>query len=107
MRIPSSFPLFGDAVTVEVVPAESWPYSEDDVGIWIPFSSTISIRGDLAPAKQEQAYFHEMIHSILDGMGHELARNEEFVDLFASLLHQAIAGAKYGKRKAAKVACGI
>jgi hypothetical protein len=106
MRIPSSFPLFGDAVTVEIVPVESWPHGDDVVGLWTPFSSTISLRGDLRGSALEQTFFHEMIHAVLDGMGHKLARKESFVDQLASLMHQALTGAKYARKpKAAKVAC--
>jgi hypothetical protein len=106
MRIPSSFPLFGDAVKVEIIPLAEWQHGDDVVGLWTPFTSTISIRGDLRGKALEQTFFHEKIHAILDGMGHKLARNESFVDQFASLLHQSTTGAKY-KRKAAKIACGI
>jgi hypothetical protein len=39
----------------------------------------------------EQTFLHELVHFILDAMGKsELRANEEFVDLFAGLLHQAL-----------------
>lgn len=104
MRIPTSFPLFGDSVRVEIVPLEEWKHATDDVAVWTPFTGTISLRDDLKCEKREQAYFHEMVHAILDGMGHKLSRNEAFVDQFASLLHQAITGARYSKPKPVKVA---
>jgi hypothetical protein len=106
VRIPTSFPLFGDSVRVEIVPLAEWPHGDDVVGLWAPFTGTISIRDDLKGEKREQAYFHELTHSVLDGMGHKLARNEAFVDQFASLLHQAITGAKYA-RKPKAVKCAI
>lgn len=98
MRIPSSFPLFGKTINVTVYSAEEWPHSDDCVGLWQPSSNRISIHARLRGADREQALFHEMIHAILDGMSHKLARNEVFVDQFASLLHQALTGARYASK---------
>ena len=99
MRIPKSFPLFGKTVTVEVIPLTDWTHGEDTVGLWHPGKYTISIRGDQSGAGLEQCYLHEMTHAILDGMSHRLARNEVFVDQFASLMHQALTGARYARKR--------
>jgi hypothetical protein len=44
---------------------------------------------------QEQWFFHELIHHILHQMNHKLRSDEAFVNLFASLLHQALSTAMY------------
>jgi len=45
----------------------------------------------LSTEMMEQNYFHELCHEVLYIMNeNELRDNEKFVDLFASLLHQAL-----------------
>jgi hypothetical protein len=52
--------------------------------------------GEKIPDDQiEQTIFHEMVHTILNEMNRfELSENEEFVQTFSLLLHQAIRTAK-------------
>ena len=38
--------------------------------------------------KQEETFIHELVHAILFQMSHPLARNESFVQTFASFLYQ-------------------
>ena len=99
MRIPSSFPLFGKVVTVAIVPLADWQHGDDSVGLWNPQTYVIHVRGDQPQVAMEQTYLHEMSHAILDGMSHRLARNEAFVDNFANLLHQALTGARYARKR--------
>jgi hypothetical protein len=47
----------------------------------------------------EQAFCHELVHWVLNQMNHKLNNNEPFVNLFASLLHQALTTAEYEKGK--------
>lgn len=55
------------------------------------------------PEKREQVFYHELVHHISYHAGaavnHELEKglhtNEEFVDLFAALLHQALTTMEY------------
>lgn len=45
----------------------------------------------VSPARKEQVFFHELTHAVLEAMGkEEMNRDEEFVDGFAVLLHQAL-----------------
>jgi len=55
------------------------------------------VEGDPQPkSKIDQAFFHELTHLILDHMEKdELSKDEAFVNLFASLLHQALTTAEY------------
>jgi Zn-dependent peptidase ImmA (M78 family) len=99
MRIPTSFPLFGKTVTVAIVPVSEWTYGDDSVGLWNPATNAISIREDQVGPAREQTFLHELIHAILDGLSHRLARNEVFVDQFASLMHQALRGARYARKR--------
>ena len=99
MRIPSSFPLFGKTVTVTIYPVAKWPHGENTVGLWNPSKNSISIRGDQRGPCLEQTFFHEVTHAILDALSHKLARDEVFVDQFASLMHQALTGARYARKR--------
>lgn len=45
--------------------------------------------------RQGQVFCHELVHVILHQMHDERRDDEKFVDLFASLLHQALSSAEY------------
>lgn len=48
------------------------------------------------PPRQRHATFcHELTHAILWSMGHQLWRNEKFVDAFSERLSQALLSADY------------
>jgi hypothetical protein len=100
MRIPSTFPILGQLITVKVVPLEEWKHGAECVGMWTPAANLIELRGDYTGSKREQVFFHELIHALLDSISHRLSENEVFVDQLASVLHQALSGARYtSKRK--------
>lgn len=99
MKIPTSFPLFGKRVAVDIIPLADWTHGEDTVGLWNPQKNAISLRADQVGDAIEQAYLHEMLHAALDGISHKLARDEVFVDTLASLLHQALTGARYARKR--------
>lgn len=107
MRIPKRFKLLGH--TVEVVDNDRLLSDRDWTGAACYAESRIEL---LPPSAQcprsesqyAQTFFHELSHFLLyyagaainHKLGDELAhRNEEFVDLLGSLLHQAIATMEY------------
>lgn len=46
-------------------------------------------------ASKRQTFFHELTHSILGTMKHELNEDEQFVSTFSSFLTEAMADAKF------------
>ena len=93
--IPRSFWLMGHQITVQVVPEKDWT-NEDAVGLWATAKCEMLIRGDRAEQIQQQVFCHELVHAILEKMGEDkLCGDEQFVDVFGSLLHQAWTSAKY------------
>lgn len=92
MQVPSQYQLMGQTITVTVVDADEW----DDMTAWGQFNPTtneirILRRSEEATA---QTYCHELVHTILTAMGHKLNKDEVFVDLVGSLLHQILTTAK-------------
>lgn len=100
--LPTAFPLLGHRITVRVVPPDEWQHGEDTVGIWVPTEYAIEINGGVQESMRGHTFFHELLHAALDQMNHKLARNEQFVDSLAGLLHQALTGAEYPKPKRRK-----
>lgn len=49
----------------------------------------------LTPLRQEQVFFHELVHHILREMQSKKKDDEKFVELFSSLLQQAINTMEY------------
>lgn len=86
-RIPSSFQMLGQTISVEVVPKKEWQY-EDAVGIFNPTDNSIK----LLKVRRDQllhALWHEKIHAALYFLNHRLYSNEAFVDGLGGLLAQA------------------
>lgn len=46
---------------------------------------------------KDLVFYHELTHAILNVMGNDLYSNEEFVNTFSTLLHQAISTLKDNK----------
>ena len=42
------------------------------------------------PGHGQLAFFHELVHALLNTMNHELAKDEAFVEIFGQLLRQAL-----------------
>ena len=102
-KIPSSFKLFGETITVEYDPAML--HNEDVYG-WASYRQDKIIlqpRSEQIPITEEalqQAFFHEMMHHILYLAGEEsfdppLHKREYLVNRIASLLQQALHTAEF------------
>jgi predicted SprT family Zn-dependent metalloprotease len=101
MKIPKSFKLFGETIKVEINPnlvtkEGAWGMARYD-------SDTISLQPNTkdhytSDDQMYQVFSHELVHFILDRMCEiKLRNNEKFVDVFASLLHQALTTMTYDK----------
>lgn len=104
-KVPTSFQLHGQTYTVRLVDH----LAQDGISGEIQFATnTVSIQKDnkgyaRLPSQIEQTFLHELVHGVLYHMGQtELCGEEEFVDGFAQLLHQAFVSAKYDDGKAVR-----
>lgn len=97
MIIPKSFKLHGQKITVNFVP--NLMYKHDAFGYAIYHENSIelqpsTIENPIPQEVLEETFIHEMIHHIIDHIGgkyrEDLRSDEEFVDKFAKLLHQAL-----------------
>lgn len=89
MKIPKRFHLMGHVYEVVIVPRSQWKDPEA-VGLFDNNSRRILIlKSD--SASMQQVYLHEVSHAMLLAMGRDkLYRDESFVDLLASMLHQIL-----------------
>jgi len=99
MRIPSSFPLFGQTVKVSIIAIAEWPHGEEFCGYWNPHTNTIDIRDDLDQQGRESTYCHELMHAMLDGISNHLSTDEVFVDQMGRLMHQAFFRCKHSRKR--------
>lgn len=105
MKIPESFELIGK--TYKVMMVDDLTYSSGDrmVGQIQYDPATIRIQtNNSALARSEDSvlitYWHEVVHAVLSDMGEEkLSKDEKFVDLFASMLHQINKTSKFKEEK--------
>lgn len=101
MKIPKQFELFGHTIKVEW--RDDLLDTEGVVGMCFFRENRIVLQRLDTPAYRgrvkecsEVTFFHEVLHFILDHMKRdELKRDEEFVNIFALCLHQALKTAKY------------
>lgn len=99
MNIPDKFKLHGQ--TIKVILTNKLVHNSDVVGEARYRDNTILIQDNgeqvnMIISKMEQVFFHELVHYILNAMGEDkINNNDKFVDLFASLLHQAITTFEY------------
>ena len=98
IKIPKSFYLHGQKIKIEF--NNNLRNLENDVGQADYRQSKIILqpieKGYPNNEQLEQIFLHELIHHILDHMGKiDLRNNDEFIDLFANLLHQAFQTAEY------------
>lgn len=97
--IPKSFFLYGQRICVTV--REDLVNAEGAVGTSRHHENVIHLQGNKGSWQRkedqiEQTFYHELVHTIL----HQMHRNnlnddEDFVDTFAQLLHQALITAEY------------
>ena len=98
MKIPQSFELMGETITVEY--STTLMLQGDSVGRACFETNTIQLQENskVFPRTKEQirqTFLHEVIHFILIGMKQtDLNKNENFVDTFANLLLQFEKSAK-------------
>lgn len=99
LRIPRAIWLHAQRIDVEEAP--TLMFQEDNLGhaAYREYKIRLQRNEQAYPRPQysiEQAYLHELVHWILHTMGEEeLRSNEKFIDVFASLLHQALVMAEY------------
>lgn len=99
MKIPSSFKLLGKTITVQY--DNDLRYRENCSGEARYRTNTIHLQPSSGswPVTQESTehtFLHELTHHILQAQGKtDLRNDEEFVDLFSGLLHQALTTMEY------------
>lgn len=103
IKIPKSFMLFGQKITVRYDP--ELLYKEDEYGQASFRTNEIVLQpqteaAPLPPDKAEEVFLHELVHFVLEAAGDDefdppLYAREELVDRIASLLHQVLKTAEY------------
>jgi predicted SprT family Zn-dependent metalloprotease len=99
LEIPESFDLHG--ITYKVLFDNDLTRRSDDIGQAAYRLDKVILQAVIPGAhvqqeRQGQVFLHELVHLILHEMhNYKLRDNETFVDLFASLLHQAIVSTKF------------
>ena len=90
MNIPSTFMMLGHKWTVEIIAKDDWPNDLDEVGSTDFARCKITIlEGPVG--YMQQTFLHELLHAALKYMGRaRLDKDEEFIDLLAGFMHQAL-----------------
>lgn len=93
MTIPAEFQLHGQ--TIHVTLDKAMLQRADALGEAVYRTNTICLSPTsetwlIARDRLEQVFLHELVHFILFSMNSKLHKDEDFTDLFASLLHQAL-----------------
>lgn len=105
--IPDRFKLFGQTIKVEY-PQEVFREKDGYEGFAVYRLNEIQLRPYSAASKEkmEQTFYHELTHFILyhagasySGKTEYMHQDEGFVDIVASLLHQAISSFEYDEEK--------
>ncbi len=97
--IPKSFTIFAHKFNVKY--SDNLIQREGAVGIYRHSKNEITVQNNIKgsnimESRQEQTYFHELVHCIFDQIGEdELCNNEKLVDMFSQALHQALTSSKY------------
>lgn len=101
MKIPISFYLFGQEIMVRFSGNLETADAFANLGATDPLNNEITLLFSVNGTKinnniMSQVFFHELVHHVLFLIHREdLSDDETFVDLFGSLLHQAITTMKY------------
>jgi len=98
LLIPTSLELHG--ITYRTVMKNDLVISSDNMGEASYRMNEIILQAIIPGApmtedRQGQVFCHELTHHILREMHNKLRDDEGFVDLFSSLLHQALITAEY------------
>ena len=81
--IPHSFECLGHTITVKRMKLKK------SYGKWKPNKLEIRIDTRSVEQVQEQSFWHEAVHCMLDSMGYEkLSKDEKFVDRLGHCLYQ-------------------
>ena len=87
MRIPKTFMLGGQTITVET--KDKIDNNPDIDGQAMYSAGKIQILSKLKGDYRDFVFTHELIHHVLNSMNEDkLKKNEKFVNLFATFLHQ-------------------
>ena len=93
LKIPKTYKLGATKCTVELVDKiendekiimGDWDCEVNKIRLAIKSSGGTAVSDD----RLGHTYCHELVHSILDSMGHKLSHDEGFVDAFGRYLHQ-------------------
>lgn len=103
MRIPKRFTILGH--TYSVVYDETLETHHGNIGEARYLGNQIALqppRKGFSKSHVESTFCHELVHLLLyhakvKGPQGDLTEDEDAVDLIASLLHQALSSATYGK----------
>jgi hypothetical protein len=97
MRIPKRFKLFAQTIRVEY--KEDLTQKNDCIGQTKYRSGKIILQSTnphFNKTRQEQTFYHELIHWIFNVLKEEnLDNNEKLVEQMSCLLHQALTTAEY------------
>lgn len=93
LKIPKTYRLGATKCVVELVEKIE---CDDKIimGDWdcehnkIRLATKSSTGSEVSDDRLGHTYCHELVHSILDAMGHKLSNDEGFVDAFGKYLHQ-------------------
>lgn len=72
-RLPSTLPGLAGPIHVRWVPR----MAGDDAGGWDARRRVVTLATDLSARVQEQAFWHEWVHSVLDDTGLRLPKGKE------------------------------
>ena len=91
LNIPKSFEIGGNKIIVEI--DDKHNTAENHGACWLGAGRIVlrtNSNGDKFSADyMSTVFYHELVHLILDVMNeYDLSKNEKFVDVFATLLHQ-------------------
>lgn len=96
--IPKYFYIFGEKVTVSKIKEidKGKSYGEFDLlKNKIRLAKTV-YKHQINEDQVEQAYFHELVHCMLEHLGYDsLSEDEKFVDNMGKALHQILTTSKY------------
>lgn len=94
-EIPNEFYIGAQKWTVKFT--DELLASDDEFGSCNTVTNTIVLDGSkcIPDSRKEATFLHELLHAILNEMGHaELFKDEQFIDTLSTFLHQALTSSK-------------